>query len=74
MLLKKKSFIPNFINECHWAEVLKLIRPGNFVIIQFGHHDEKDDITRHTDPGTTFDGNLTRYCMKLELLEAYQFQ
>ena len=52
----------SFINEGHWAKVLKLIRPGDFVIIQFGHNDEKDDITRHTDPGSTFDGNLTKYC------------
>ena len=58
----------SFINEGHWAKVLELIRPGDFVIIQFGHNDEKDDITRHTDPGTTFDGNLTRYCNETRAL------
>ena len=58
----------SFINEGHWAKVLELIKPGDFVIIQFGHNDEKDDITRHTDPGTTFDGNLTRYCNETRAL------
>ena len=58
----------SFINEGHWAKVLELIKPGDFVIIQFGHNDEKNDITRHTDPGTTFDGNLTRYCNETRAL------
>lgn len=52
----------SFRNEGHWDVVLSKIKPGDYVIIQFGHNDEKADVTRHTDVGTTFDGNLTQYC------------
>lgn len=52
----------SFIDEGRWDKVLGLIKPGDFVIIQFGHNDEKADEKRHTDPGTTFDANLRRFC------------
>lgn len=52
----------SFINEGEWAKILSKIRPGDYVIIQFGHNDEKDDESRHTDPGSTFDQNLEKYC------------
>jgi len=52
----------SFINEKEWDKVLAKIRPGDYVIIQFGHNDEKADESRHTDPGTTFDKNLEKYC------------
>ena len=51
----------SFIDEGHWAKVLDLIKPGDYVIIQFGHNDEKPKADRHTDPGTTFDATLLRY-------------
>ena len=51
----------SFINEGHWATVLQRIKPGDYVIIQFGHNDEKPKEDRHTDPGTTFDDNLRRF-------------
>ena len=35
--------------------------PGDYLIIQFGHNDEKTDSARHTTPGTTFDANLRRF-------------
>ena len=52
----------SFINEGEWKKVLDLIRPGDYVIIQFGHNDEKADLDRHTDVGSTFDSNLEKYC------------
>ena len=52
----------SFIKEGHWDKVLSLIKPGDYVIIQFGHNDEKADLTRHTDVGSTFDSNLEKYC------------
>ena len=52
----------SFINEGEWDKVLVKIKPGDFVIIQFGHNDEKSDESRHTDPGSTFDFNLAKYC------------
>ncbi|MEB3374064.1 rhamnogalacturonan acetylesterase [Bacteroides sp. CR5/BHMF/2] len=51
----------SFISEGHWDEVLKRLSPGDYVIIQFGHNDEKADRARHTEPGTTFDENLRRF-------------
>ena len=40
---------------------MEKIQPGDYVIIQFGHNDEKAQPARHTDPGSTFDYNLARY-------------
>lgn len=51
----------SFINEGRWDTVLKRIRPGDYVIIQFGHNDEKPQADRHTDPGSTFDYNLAKF-------------
>ncbi len=51
----------SFINEGHWDKVLSLIKPGDYVIIQFGHNDEKPGEKRHTDPGSTFDYTLAKY-------------
>lgn len=51
----------SFINEKRWEKVLSLIKPGDYVIIQFGHNDEKKGEDRHTDPGSTFDYNLSKF-------------
>ena len=51
----------SFINERRWARVVEKIRPGDYVIIQFGHNDEKPKPDRHTEPGSTFDANLARF-------------
>ncbi|MDE5783005.1 MAG: rhamnogalacturonan acetylesterase [Prevotella sp.] len=51
----------SFINEGRWEKVLEKMRPGDYVIIQFGHNDEKAPKDRHTDPGSTFDYNLAKY-------------
>lgn len=51
----------SFIDEGRWDKVMEKILPGDYVIIQFGHNDEKADPKRHTDPGTTFDDNLRRF-------------
>ena len=49
------------LDEGRWDKVLEKIRPGDYVIIQFGHNDEKAQPNRHTDPGSTFDYHLARY-------------
>lgn len=54
----------SFINEGRWDEVLKNIKPGDYVFIQFGHNDEKPKEDRHTDPGTTFDANLRKFAVE----------
>lgn len=52
----------SFINEGRWDTVLSKLRPGDYVIIQFGHNDEKKDkAALYTEPGSTFDANLHRF-------------
>ena len=51
----------SFLNEGRWDKVLERMKPGDYVIIQFGHNDEKPKADRHTEPGSTFDYILARY-------------
>ena len=51
----------SFIDEGRWDKVLSAMKPGDYVIIQFGHNDEKPTVERHTDPGSTFDYNLAKF-------------
>jgi lysophospholipase L1-like esterase len=51
----------SFRDEGRWKSVLDRMHHGDWVIIQFGHNDEKSDETRHTDPFTTYTKNLKRY-------------
>ena len=51
----------SFIDEGRWDKVLSAMKPGDYVIIQFGHNDEKPAVERHTDPGSTFDYNLAKF-------------
>ena len=54
----------SFIDEGRWQTVLDKIKPGDFVVIQFGHNDEKPAIERHTDPGSTFDANIRKFIVE----------
>ena len=51
----------SFLDEGRWQKVLETLKPGDYVIIQFGHNDSKLDTARHTVPGATFDANIERY-------------
>lgn len=52
----------SFIDEGRWEKVRSQIRPGDYVIIQFGHNDEKaKSPDRYTIPGSTFDANLKKF-------------
>lgn len=48
----------SFQDEGLWAPVRDAMKPGDFLLIQFSHNDEKPDPLRHTDPNTTFKDNL----------------
>lgn len=54
----------SFILEGHWQKVIDAIKPGDYLVIQFGHNDEKGVIgdKRHTEPGLTFDDNYRMFC------------
>lgn len=51
----------SFLDEGRFAPVAEAMKPGDLLLIQFGHNDEKADPARHTDPDTTFRENLLRF-------------
>ncbi|MFF2366815.1 rhamnogalacturonan acetylesterase [Streptomyces sp. NPDC058122] len=52
----------SFIDEGRLAAILDVIRPGDLLLVQFGHNDEKAaDPTRYTEPWTTFQDCLRQY-------------
>lgn len=52
----------SFRTEGRWDKVVKQLKKGDFVIIQFGHNDQKvNDSSRFTNPYTQYRANLERY-------------
>ncbi|MDV7698944.1 rhamnogalacturonan acetylesterase [Chryseobacterium soli] len=52
----------SFRTEGRWDKVKKQLTKGDFVIIQFGHNDQKiNDSVRFTNPYTQYRANLERY-------------
>jgi lysophospholipase L1-like esterase len=61
----------SFIDEGRWQKLVDELRAGDFVIIQFGHNDEKiEDPKRGTDPKTTFPDNLQRFVRDVRAKQA----
>ncbi|MET7441205.1 rhamnogalacturonan acetylesterase [Streptomyces sp. NPDC005568] len=52
----------SFVDEGRLDAVLAAIRPGDLLLVQFGHNDEKTaDPTRYTEPWTTYQDQLRLY-------------
>ena len=51
----------SFIAENRWQAVLDSIQPGDFVIIQFGHNDQRKDSLVYADANTTYKELLKKY-------------
>lgn len=52
----------SFINEGRWDIVLRQLKSGDWVFIQFGHNDEKkEDPRRYAAPQTDYKANLARF-------------
>ncbi|MFA9389881.1 MAG: rhamnogalacturonan acetylesterase [Prolixibacteraceae bacterium] len=52
----------SFRDEGRWAVVLDKMVSGDYVLIEFGHNDQKiKDSTRYSDPDTAYRQNLIRY-------------
>ena len=52
----------SFITEGRWATVLKELKSGDWVFIQFGHNDSKDkDTSRYAAANTDYKKNLIRF-------------
>lgn len=61
----------SFRDEGLWKPVLESLRPGDYVIIQFGHNDEKyTDPVKFPDPLGQFRTNLVRYATETRAREA----
>ena len=52
----------SFVDEGRLDAILSVIRPGDLLLVQFAHNDEKaEDPTRYTEPWTTFQDYLRLY-------------
>ena len=52
----------SFIDEGIWKSVLSRLGRGDYVLIQFGHNDEKKyDTARYAEPHTAYKQNLLRF-------------
>lgn len=52
----------SFRDEGRWDDLVKTLSPGDWVVIQFGHNDEKSrDPRRFTEPDGEFRANLQRF-------------
>ncbi len=52
----------SFIGQGRWQKVYDQLQPGDFVIIQFGHNDQKiKSPDRYTNPFTEYRYNLEKY-------------
>lgn len=52
----------SFRTEGRWDKVMKQLKKGDFVVIEFGHNDQKlKDSTKFTNPYTQYRANLERY-------------
>jgi lysophospholipase L1-like esterase len=52
----------SFIDEGRWEAVVRELSAGDYVLVQFGHNDEKrEDPARYTNPYTGYRRNLERF-------------
>lgn len=62
-LAKNGRSTKSFLDEGRFEPAQQGMGPGDLLLIQFGHNDEKDDPARHTDPDGSFRDNL-RYFIR----------
>lgn len=57
----------SFRDEGRWDAVYKQIKPGDYVLIEFGHNDQKKESPeRFADADTDFRANLIRYVEEIQ--------
>lgn len=61
----------SFLDERAFDAVIQKMQAGDFLLIQFGHNDEKDDPLRHTDPQTSYKENLSFFIRRAREKGAY---
>lgn len=61
----------SFLEEGAWTPIREALKPGDYVFIQFGHNDQKqEDPARYTDPATTYGAFLTQYVQETRAARA----
>ncbi|MGL4993724.1 MAG: rhamnogalacturonan acetylesterase [Bacteroidales bacterium] len=60
-LAKNGRSSKSFRSEGVWDQAFMPMKKGDFLFIQFGHNDQKEDTLRHTEPHTSFKNNIVRY-------------
>src|SRR5262249_28890061 len=53
--------------EGSWAKVMEEVKPGTYVLIQFGHNDQPGKPGRSTDLATEFPVNMRRYVEEVQV-------
>lgn len=61
----------SFLDEGRFEPVKAAMKPGDFLFVQFGHNDEKDDPLRHTDAFGSFQDNLKLFADAARACGAY---
>ena len=61
----------SFLDEGRFERVCREMGEGDFLFIQFGHNDEKDDPARHTDPRGSYQENLRFFISEARSRGAY---
>ena len=60
------------IDEGRWDAMVSKLKKGDYVFIQFGHNDEKQQsVERYTDPHGAYKANLTRFVNETRAKGAY---
>jgi lysophospholipase L1-like esterase len=60
----------SFITEGRLEAILRVMKPSDYLLIQFGHNDQKQDEERHTEPFSTYKENLMVYIHEARKREA----
>lgn len=75
--IELKSFAVNgrstksFIDEGLLEAIDQVLEPDDYLLIQFGHNDQKEDPLRHTDPDTTYQENLKLFIKTVRRHQAH---
>ena len=57
----------NFRTLGHWKGVMDKVKKGDYVLLQFGHNDQKEsDTARYAAPQTDYKKNLTRFIEEIK--------
>jgi lysophospholipase L1-like esterase len=60
--------LKSFVSSLRLAKVLELIRPGDYLLVQFGHNDQKREWPQtYAEAGTTFKAYLRAYIAEARL-------